>query len=228
MNPRDLPDDDEPGFFRRNLVMILIGISILGCGVWAFVGESHVTAKPRLEAPIVLVHVDEQPEPPKPKPEIRQEPQQKEEDKILPAEIQPSEPIVDKKVEPVTDAPMTTAIAGADGSGLNYGSQGGGTIGGTSGMNGVGYSERSLWQSRFSRRLEQLLGKVPELKSAKGVLPLRVWLDETGRITRISFRDTTGNPKSAPSFDSQILIGQVIEPAPAGTPMPVHIRLSAR
>ncbi len=143
------------------------------------------------------------------------------------AEEEPPPDAQDKPADKPAEEALGTALTGGDGtSGLGSGNGGGnGMIGGTGGRN---YSERGRWQGKFGRAIQDILSRNPELKFAKGSVPFRVWLDESGRITRVTLNGTTGNSSQDEVLRSKALVGQVLEPAPPGTPMPVIMRFSGR
>ena len=143
------------------------------------------------------------------------------------AEVEPPPDAQDKPADKPADEPIGTAIAGGDGSGLGLGGGIGGTgIGGTG--NGRAYSERGRWQGKFGRAIQDILSRNSDLKFAKGSVPFRVWLDDSGRITRVVLNGSTGNAEHDDMLKNRALVGQVLEPAPPGTPMPVIMRFNGR
>lgn len=144
------------------------------------------------------------------------------------AEEEPPPDAQDKPSDKPADEPIGTALTGGDGtSGLGSG----GGIGGMGiGGNGKGrsYSERGRWQGKFGRGVQEILSRHAGLKFAKGSVPFRVWLDDSGRITRVVLNGSTGNPEHDDMLKNRALVGQVLEPAPPGTPMPVIMRFNGR
>lgn len=231
MNPRDLQDDDEPGFLRRNLGMIIFGLLVFGGGGYYFATAKPSKAsapKKKLDMVMVMPVMPPPPPPPPPPPKQEEPPPPEEKEEEMAAEEEPPPDAQDKPSDKPADEPIGTALTGGDGtSGLGTGGGIGGMgIGGTG--NGRGYSERGRWQGKFGRGVQEILSRHAGLKFAKGSVPFRVWLDESGRITRVVLNGSTGNPEHDDMLKNRALVGQVLEPAPPGTPMPVIMRFNGR
>lgn len=223
-------DDDEPGFFRRNIVMIILAVLALGGGGYLYANHkpSKATKSKKLDMVMVMPVVAPPPPPPPPPPPKKEEPppeEDKKEEEMAPEEEPP--PDTPAKVDKPAEEAIGTAIAGGDGSGLGLGT-GSGIGGGTQGIGGKSYSARAVWQGKFSRTIQDLLARNQELKFAKGSVTFRMWLDESGRVTRVALNGTTGSPQMDDVLRSRALTGQVLEPAPPGTPMPVIMRFNGR
>ncbi len=224
-------EDDEPGFLRRNLVMIALISALLGGGAYAATHfkPSKSSAKKKMDMVMVTPIAPPPPSPPPPPPpkEEPPPPEEKEEEEMAPEEEPPPD-AQDKPVDKPADEPLGTAITGngpGDGLGIGGGSGGRGGIGGTGGK---AYSERGRWQGKFARSIQDILSSHPDLKFAKGSVPIRVWLDDSGRVTSVVLNGTTGNAAYDDTLKSRALVGQVLEPAPPGTPMPVILRFTGR
>ena len=230
MNPRDLPDDDEPGFLRRHLVMIILGLIALGGGgyfAFNYKPSKDTKSKKKMDMVMVMPVLAPPPPPPPPPPPKEEPPPEEEKEEEMAAEEEPPPDAQDKPADKPADEPIGTAIAGGDGSGLGLGGGiGGNGIGGTG--TGRGYSERGRWQGKFGRGVQEILSRHAGLKFAKGSVPFRVWLDDSGRITRVVLNGSTGNPEHDDMLKNRALVGQVLEPAPPGTPMPVIMRFNSR
>jgi len=58
---------------------------------------------------------------------------------------------------------------------------------------------------------------------------IRIWVDNTGRVTRAQLVDSTGNPSLDSAITDRALTGlQLKEPPPSDMPMPILLRLSAQ
>ena len=58
---------------------------------------------------------------------------------------------------------------------------------------------------------------------------VRVWADATGRITRVSLADSTGDPALDNTLKNELLADMTLdEPPPAGMPMPIVMRFNAK
>jgi hypothetical protein len=66
-------------------------------------------------------------------------------------------------------------------------------------------------------------------RNAAFQLEVRVWADLTGRVTRSLLASSTGDPQVDDAIKNKILNGlQLQEPPPAGMPMPIVMRFTAR
>jgi protein TonB len=58
---------------------------------------------------------------------------------------------------------------------------------------------------------------------------VKVWADSTGRITRATVANSTGNAALDTALRDEVLTGlQLSEPPPQGMPMPIVLRVTAR
>jgi TonB family protein len=58
---------------------------------------------------------------------------------------------------------------------------------------------------------------------------VRVWADSTGRITKVSLGQSTGDPVLDAAIKGEVLSDVVLsEPPPPGMPMPIVMRFNAR
>jgi protein TonB len=223
-------EDDEPGFFRRNLVMIVLISALLGGGAYAATHFKPSKSSPKKKMDMVMVMPIAPPPPPPPPLPPKEEPpppEEKEEEEMA-AEEEPPPDAQDKPADKPSEEPLGTAITGngpGDGLGIGGGIGGRGGIGGTGGK---AYSERGRWQGKFARSIQDILSSHPDLKFAKGSFPIRVWLDESGRVTSVVLNGTTGNAAYDETLKNRALASRVLEPAPPGTVMPVILRFTGR
>ena len=60
-------------------------------------------------------------------------------------------------------------------------------------------------------------------------MKMRVWTDETGRISRVELAGSTGDASLDAALENQVLPGlQLSEGPPEGMPMPILLRLTAQ
>lgn len=229
MKPTNIEDDDEPGFFQRYKIMLIVGVLALGGGGYFYANHkpSKSTPKKKLDMVMVMPVMPPPPPPPPPPPKPPEpEPEEKEEEEEVAAEEEPPpDAPPDKPADKPADEPIGTAISGGDGSGLGLGGGMGGG-GGGGGIGGKSYSARGIWQGQFIRGVQAILQRTPELKHARANFPFRVWLDDSGRITRVVLEGTTGDAKQDEAMRNA-LVGQMQPPPVAGTPMPVKIAFKA-
>lgn len=210
--------------------MIILGLIALGGGGYFAVNykpSKDTKSKKKMDMVMVMPVLAPPPPPPPPPPPKEEPPPEEEKEEEMAAEEEPPPDAQNKPDDKPADEPIGTAIAGGDGSGLGLGGGiGGNGIGGTG--TGRGYSERGRWQGKFGRGVQEILSRHAGLKFAKGSVPFRVWLDDSGRITRVVLNGSTGNPEHDDMLKNRALVGQVLEPAPPGTPMPVIMRFNGR
>jgi protein TonB len=110
---------------------------------------------------------------------------------------------------------------------LGGGGLGDGTdLGGPGG--GGGLAARYGWYySRLASEIEEAFRRNKQLVSASTRVELRVWADPSGRVTRVQFVRSTGNPKLDEAIQSIVGL-RLREPPPQDIPMPMVARLTAR
>ena len=143
-------------------------------------------------------------------------------------------PVDDSESKP-DDAPappaadLGTSVTGGGGSdafGLSA-NRGGGFLGGP-GSRGGG-SRWGWYASAVQATVSDALRRNPRTKDASFRIEVRVWPDLTGRITRATLAGSTGDRAVDAAIKTEVLAGlQLSEPPPAGMPLPIVMRLTAR
>jgi outer membrane biosynthesis protein TonB len=111
-------------------------------------------------------------------------------------------------------------------SGLGGSGDGGGTFGGRTGGGGSKYG---YFAGQVQKKVATALRSNSRTKKATLKIQVRIWSDATGRITRAKLDASTGDPSLDDAIQNQVLTGlQLDEPPPAGMPMPIVMRLTAR
>lgn len=232
MSANDLDDEDEPGFFRRNLVLIIVGSLVLaGAGYFAMNSKPSKETKPKKKMEMVMVMPILPPPPPPPPPPPKKEeppPEEKTEEKMEQPEEEPAEK-PDNKPDAPKDEPLGTALTGnGPGDGLSIG----GGSGGRGGMGGIGGKTGSGWgwyQGVVKSRIESALRQNNTTKSAEGSVIVKIWLDSTGRISKAVLSDSTGDPtvdKAIQSALSGLNLNELPPDPPKPMPMKLRIALS--
>ena len=226
------PRDDahsERGFFQRFGFAIGI-VAVLAIVGLIFAGQSLFAKKtppPRKTAEVTMVKIVSTPPPPPPPPP---QPQKMPEEKMI-----EQAPVDDSAAKP-DDAPAPAAAdvgtsikgdGGNDGFGLTA-NRGGGTIGGT----GAARTAASRWgwyAGDVQSVVSEALRRHPRTRDADFRIEVRIWPDLTGRVTRAQLVRSTGDAKVDEVIRSEILAGlQLKDPPPAGMPLPIVMRLTAR
>lgn len=211
----------------RLFIGVMLALVVLG-GVGSFLmsgGKATKTA-PREER-IVEVFIPPPPPPPPLPPPPKVEPPPPKEEEMVQQEVVPDD-------EPPPDAPAPEAPpAGID---SNTGGKGPPIAGGGGGGNRIGGSGRkgggSKWgyyAAKVQTTIKEALAGNASTQKATFSMQVRVWADSTGRITKAVLVGSSGNPAVDQAIRNQVLIGlQLPEAPPAGMPMPITLRMSAR
>lgn len=227
MSERDQFDYSEKRTFLNRWGFGL-GIGIVGLiGVFLIRQLFSSAGRARIAKPPELVAIKPIVTPPPPPPPITPPPPMPKQEMMTQAPLneQDTKP-QDKPPEP--SPALSTAITGngpADGFGLGHAGSGG--LGG--GGSGGGRASQFGWYARevVSAISDALRGNAAT-RDAVFNIRVNVWLDATGRVTRVRLIDSTGNPTTDAALRGPVLAGvRLPDPPPDGMPMPVVMRLSA-
>lgn len=217
-------------FIGGMLLLVLLG------GVASFLfSEPKVAKKSPRKTDMVFVNLPPPPPPPPPLPKVeppppKDEPKPKEEmieQEAVPDDEPPPE-------APKNEAPPDESLGtNNQGNGPDMGLTRGGGAGGGNGKGniggGKGGSKWGFYASKIQATVTSALRSNASTRSAAFAMQVRVWLDENGRITRASLVGSSGNPAVDSAIKSQVLTGlQLPEAPPAGMPMPITLRITAR
>jgi hypothetical protein len=220
--PRD--DYDDPTFLEKYgkivlpAIIVLIGLVIALFG-FLFKGKVPPPRKPAE----IAVHLTPlpfiPPPPPPPPPKIPPPPQQKlvelkPQDKAPPKESKPSAP----------SAPGPKASGPPSDEGIGGGGGGGGNgLGGDAGGTVFGY-----YAQQVGDQVRSALSSNP--KTSKAILHahLLIWLDTTGRITRISVTHSNDDPSVDDAIKTDVLVGQIFGAPPQGLPLPLDFHITGK
>lgn len=218
-------DKDTRGFGRRYGPILLGGVLLLAGAGWGL----STLAKgggggPRKPAPLVAITL---PPPPPAVPTPPPPPPPPTEQKMVEQEkVEENEPKPDERPK---EAPA--ASTGIKGSGTDaFGLRGGGS-------NGLGGEPRRGSNSKWGWYAGQVQGRIASAlrshartrNSRFDGLTVRIWADNTGRVTRAALGSSSGDAALDAALRNEILTGlQLTEAPPAGMPMPIVLRVSAR
>ena len=103
---------------------------------------------------------------------------------------------------------------------------GGGFGGGGSGGHG---SKFGYYAGQLKSRIIDAMRSNKKTRSAVMDVQVRVWLDETGRVSKVSLSKSTGDPTVDDAIRSEVLSDiSMSEPPPQGMPMPIVMHFSAK
>lgn len=141
-------------------------------------------------------------------------------------EKKPDEAKPDKP--PDAPAPIGTGITGPGNDGFNLGGGSGSGGFGGNGQGGGGGSRFGWYAGKVQSRIADALRRNNRTRTASMDLKVRIWPDESGRVTRAQLSGSTGDPALDQVIRDQVLTGlQLDEAPPQGMRLPIVLRLSA-
>lgn len=236
----DLREDDEnPTFLQRHrfAVGFVAFIAVLGAAVaigMQVLGNHGAPAKANQVTMIKLLPPPPTP-PPTPPPQVQPQPtvqQMIEQKQMMEPETKPEKE--HKRDEPPKAHEKAPGPLGLNAKGEGKGDAFG--LVGKPGGNGLfgngdggGGSRWGWYAGEVQARVEDALQKNSRTRTAAIRLEVRIWPDTTGRIARAELVGSTGDAALDAAIKNQVLTGlQLQEPPPAGMPLPIVMRLTAR
>ncbi|XNL43437.1 TonB family protein [Burkholderia lata] len=221
------PPDKGPGRYVKPvaIALVLAGVAAL---IWRFAGDT--AGVKRVSAPQVTTVIPLPPPPPPPK---QKPPPEKVKEEVKtpvdrptiapkpseapkPSDNQPKQMTMNADAQAGTD---NFGIGAGDGSGM-LGSGGGGKFGNAS------YAQYMVYV--LQRAIEQDKG-VQEAGGARFAGSLNLWMDTSGRITKVTIAQSTGDAKIDAAVVAAVeALGQVDEVPPPATSYPVLVKLQGR
>jgi periplasmic protein TonB len=233
------PDDEEElGFYRRYRYLIWLGVAILLIAPITIAIKMFTTKEaPAKSAPITFVKLLPPVSTPTPTPPPQQQstpqPQQQmvEQKQMVEPETKPLHPDDKPKEASKKEAPPGPLGVNAKGEGQadSFG------LVGRSGGNGLldggggGGSRFGWYAAQVQARIEEALRNNNRTRTASipGV-KVRIWADNTGRVTRAQLVGSTGDSAVDSAITNEVLTGlQLKEAPPSDMPMPIVLRVTA-
>ncbi len=216
-------DEEEKTAFQKYRLPVIAGI-ILATGI-GFVAKSlsGKSAAPPPKQEVMTVTTIAQPTPPPP---IATPPPPP------PMEEKKQEMIVEEKQEEAAPEPtpqVETALKGGGNTGMVLKSGNGSGIFTNRTTVNADAMRRSAYAGKVKSRIQQALEGNPRTRKAGMTIEVRVWPDETGRISRAKLNNSTGDSALDALIRDEILTNlQISEPPPEGMPTPIIMRITAR
>lgn len=216
---------EQRGFLQRFGFPIGLGVVVLG--VVALIVSQMMKVKkeePRRMPEVVMIRP--LPTPPPPPQQKPPEPPKETVEKMM--EQTPVDSNDEKPDEAPAEAPgVTTNITGTGGPdfGLKAGRAGGDTLGGGSsrGPN----SPFGWYAARVSKTVQAALTRDGVINKANFQVTVRLWLDLSGRVTRMKVAKSTGDAAVDQALADR-MTGMQLEEPPRDMPMPIVMRYTAR
>ena len=104
-------------------------------------------------------------------------------------------------------------------------------IGGTGIGNGAGSgrSKYGWYAGQVQTVVTQALQRHKKTRAAALSLKVRIWVDTSGRVTRVALSGSSGDPAVDRALQNEILNGLQLQQAPPeGMPMPIVMRIAAK
>lgn len=237
-------DDAVSNPWRTRAIPLAVGIAVVTiiAVVIKYFPSGDEMPPPRRIQEVTVVKLVPPPPPPPPPPKPREEkmieqtPVKQEFREETPVETPKDAPRpkdAPKSDEPPPGPLALDAKATGPGDSFNLGGKPGGhglIGGGGGGGNGGGGGSRWGWYASIvQQQLESALRTNAKTRNVVMQLQVRMWVDASGRISRVQLVSSTGNPEIDSAIRNEVLPGITFrEPPPKDMPMPVVARISAR
>lgn len=190
--------------------------------VFSSAGGTHATKPPELVAIKPFL-----PPPPPPPPPPTPPPPEPKQEMMTQAPLNEQDQKPDDKPPAPSPALGTNVQGNGPPDGFGLGRSGSGGLGG--GGSGGGRGSQFGWYAR------EVVGAFGDALRANSLtrdavfnIRVRIWLDQSGHVTRVHLADSTGNPNVDAALRDQILVSvRLPDPPPDGMPMPIVARLTA-
>ena len=228
MNPQNDYDEKEDMTFmeRHKVVLSVVAVTVIAAGVYTLQGKfSKPGSSKGQSSQIVSVRLPPMPTPPPPPPtppppqEVKVEEKMMQQDKVDDKEEKPDD-------KPPEASPLTTNNVGTgpDPFGLAKGNGSGNYFNSGSQQ----HSKFGWYAAQVQSTIGDALHKNPRTTNASFGAQVRIWSDITGRITRAKISPSTGDPAVDEAINQSLTGLQLKEAPPAGMPMPIVMRVSAK
>jgi TonB family protein len=219
--------DDERTTWLTRLGRVALGLVLLGgfgVAIWFIADSMSGTQRHAIQVVtrITLPPPPSPPPPPKlPEPEKVVETPKLQEPKVV--DKKPDKPSPKPQAPPVS--PLTAeAGTGANPYGLARGDGSGNVIGGGGGNGGESYQS---YGRVVAGDVQAALRRDEKLRYAKFIAVLGLWLDASGRVTRVQLSSSSGDPAIDAAIERALSGLAMGEPPPKDMPQPIRVRTKA-
>jgi len=226
--PQEPADSNEPRRGARN-AGVAAGVLVLFGAVAYLLFSGNDTPPPRQVRDLTVVKI--MPPPPPPPPPPPQMPEQKmiEQPKMVEPEIKPPEKPNDQPPKDAkNDQPPGPLSLDAKAVGPGDLFQLGGHPGGSP-FGGGGGTRWGWYASIVQSQVESALRSNEKTRNAQMQVQIRIWADDSGRVTRVQVTPSTGDAALDAAVRDEVLGNLVLrQPPPKDMPMPMVLRVSER
>ncbi|WP_144152914.1 energy transducer TonB [Paraburkholderia sp. BCC1885] len=224
-------DDPQHGWRRwirpAIAVLVLLGVA---AAIWHF--ASDTAGVKRVEAPQVTTVIPLPPPPPPPPPQQKPPPEKIQEQVKTPVEKPTVAPKPSETPKPSDNQPKQMTMNAPAQAGTDSFNIGAGDGGGMVGSGGGGQFGNSTYRQYMAYLLQQTVEHDKRVQDAGGAHftgSLNLWMEPSGRITRVTVAQSTGDEKLDAAVVSAVeALGKVDEPPPPSASYPVLVRLEGR
>jgi periplasmic protein TonB len=226
------PTGRRPLLFRYGATLAAIA-AFVGLVILFLRGHDDMPP-PRLVRELTVVNIVPPPPPPPPPPQQMPEQKMIEQPKMAEPEFKEEKPVDKPKDEPVKDAkndeppgPLSLdAKAVGPGDLFNLGSK----VGGSPYGGGGGGGSRWGWYTTIvTDQATAALRANPKTRNMATQIQVRLWVDSSGRVTRVTISPSTGDAELDAVIRDEVLGRLTLrEPPPKDMLMPVVTRVTAR
>jgi len=216
-----------PGRFIKPVVMVLIALGLIAL-IWHYAGDT--AGIKRTEAPQVTTVIPLPPPPPPPK--VKPPPEKMQEEAKTPLDKPTVAPKPADSPKPTDNQPkqMTMnapAQAGTDS--FNIGAGDGSGMAGSGDTGSFGNASYAQYMVYILRQAIEGDKQVQEAGGARFTGSLNIWMEPSGRITKVSVVQSTGDTKLDEAVAAAVqALGKVDQPPPRTTRYPVLVKLQGR
>ncbi|WP_297352536.1 energy transducer TonB [Paraburkholderia sp.] len=231
-NGRGDDPDGEGSSWLRWLRPAIAGLVLLG-GVallWHF--ASDTAGVKRVEAPQVTTVIPLPPPPPPPPPKQKPPPEKTLDDVKTPVEKPTVAPKPSEAPKPSDNQPKQVTMNAPAQAGTDSFNIGAGDGTGMAGSGGGGKFGNASYAQYMVYTLQRAIEADKRVQDAGGMRfagSLNLWMDPTGRITKVAIQQSTGDAKLDEAVVSAVeTLGRVDEPPPPATVFPKLVKLQGR
>jgi TonB family protein len=227
----DEDEEDQKRGWRHRVARAVVGLVLiggLGTAVYFILNGATKTEHHAIQT-VTRVTLPPPPPPPPPPPKVKPPEPDKvvEAPKIQEPKITAAKP--PEKAPPKPQQPPSTPLTAEAGTGSNpyglaVGDGSGNVIGGGGGDGKVSYLS---YGRVVSTDVQAALRRDEKLRSAKFVAELRIWLDPTGKVTRVQLASSSGDPAVDSAVERSLTGLAMHEPPPKDMPQPIRLRTRA-